>query len=177
MGGFSWVWFFILSSLIFGIKLFFGLSWLNLLYGLLAIFESLALFPQLHWESWVIFVIFLIVALSKRLFSRKLENDYFLFFYLLEGWIILSLALYFVEHLTLYWSFIVYLVGVIIFLKILFILKNKPWTIEGLFLTIILGEFFLLGMYLSIKILPLALLLGLIFWALERKYFILLDKK
>ena len=166
MGGFSWLWFLIASGLILGAKIFLGLSWLNLWYSLLGLFEAFVLFSQVHWGYWFLFVLIFIILLIKKLFFRKSEDNYILFFYLLEGWIILSLALYFVNQFPLYWSLIVYLLGAIIFLRILFFLKNKLWSIESLFLLILLGEFFLLEGYLSIKILPLALLLGLTFWSL-----------
>ena len=171
MEGISWVWFFVISSLILIAKLFFGLSWLNLWYSLLGLFEASALSHQLHWSYWFLFVALFVFILIRKLILQKLRDNYVLLYYLAGGWILLSLGLFFVNQMSLAWALVIYLIGMLIFLRILFSLNHKPWSLEELLLLMILGEFFLLGIYLSIKILPLSLLLLATFYYLKREYF------
>jgi len=152
-------------------KLLLGLSWVNFLYLLIGGIEINILLSIFHPIYLSFFVLILSYLLYKKIFSsNKRFWKYFLFHCLLLGWIILSLGLYFFNSFPFGIAFLMYLGGMIVFFPLALLIQGNKISSEYLVLILILGEFFWLSSYLSIKIPLLSLLLFSAFWALEKGY-------
>ncbi len=167
----SFLLFILFILLVFIWKLLLGLSWVNFIYLLIGGIEVRILLGMLHpiWLSF--FALILSYFLFKKIFSSdKIFWKYCLFHYLLLSWIILSLGLYFFNSFPFGVTFLMYLGGMTVFFPLALLIRGSRVSSEYLILVLIVGEFFWLSSYLSIKIPLLSLLLLGAFWAIEEGY-------